>query len=316
MATLKEYFYKDFQHTLRFTSESTLIVNNKTINFIYKCQMDFLSGTEFGSIYLGKNLDDLNDIAAFINTFYDQVTNKNIGIKFQNPDFILPDTKYYLASGFHFTKNPGFLPTVKYTTPDNPSCGFADLIHTWVLYLYINKKFSANDHQHISKLLNYKEILLRLKGENYKLLREKCDIPLAFISHDSRDKDNIARFLAIKLYNENCSVWYDEFSLAVGSNLRENIEDGIKKCKKCILIISKNFLTNTSWAKEEFENIHTKSLHEKSDILIPIWYGVSKKEVYEYSTWLASKVAIIWPNDNNEQEIEKIIKKIIKELNK
>ena len=67
---------------------------------------------------------------------------------------------------------------------------------------------------------------------------------LAFISHDSRDKESVAVPIAIDLQKHLCPVWYDEFSLTVGDNLRENIENGIKESKKCILILSKNFLNN------------------------------------------------------------------------
>jgi hypothetical protein len=38
------------------------------------------------------------------------------------------------------------------------------------------------------------------------------------------------------------TVWYDEFSLKVGDSLRESIEKGIKECKKCILILTQNYL--------------------------------------------------------------------------
>jgi len=50
----------------------------------------------------------------------------------------------------------------------------------------------------------------------------------AFISHDSEDKD-IARCIAINLRKRICPVWYDEFSLKVGDNLRVSIEKGLKK---------------------------------------------------------------------------------------
>ena len=52
-----------------------------------------------------------------------------------------------------------------------------------------------------------------------------------------------------------CPVWYDEFALKVGNNLRTSIEAGIKKCKKCILVLSKNFFSNSGWTKKEFDSI-------------------------------------------------------------
>lgn len=75
--------------------------------------------------------------------------------------------------------------------------------------------------------------------------REK---PLAFVSHDLRDKD-VAGSIAIGLSKLMCPVWYDEFSLKVGDRLRENIEKGLKECKKCIIVMSSNFCSNTGWTK-------------------------------------------------------------------
>ena len=73
--------------------------------------------------------------------------------------------------------------------------------------------------------------------------------PMAFISHHSKDKDRIVRPLAIGLNSRLCFVWYDEFSLKVGDSLRESIESGIKDAKKCVLILTPNFLSNPGWTK-------------------------------------------------------------------
>lgn len=59
---------------------------------------------------------------------------------------------------------------------------------------------------------------------------DKCselEKPLAFISHDSNDKDSLVRELALELDKQLCPVWYDEFSLEIGDSLIENIEKGL-----------------------------------------------------------------------------------------
>src|SRR5438067_5400077 len=103
-------------------------------------------------------------------------------------------------------------------------------------------------------------------------------IPLAFISHDSRDKATIASTIALKLQSAQIQVWYDDFSLPVGAKLRESIEAGIKECKKCVLIVTKNFLTNSGWTKVEFDSVFTKEIFEKGNILLPVWHEVSPRE--------------------------------------
>ncbi|AFP20488.1 toll/interleukin-1 receptor domain-containing protein [Geobacter sulfurreducens] len=49
----------------------------------------------------------------------------------------------------------------------------------------------------------------------------------AFISHASEDKQDFVRGLAEALRDNNVAVWYDEFTLKVGSSLRRSIDHGL-----------------------------------------------------------------------------------------
>lgn len=90
------------------------------------------------------------------------------------------------------------------------------------------------------------------------------------------------------------SAWFDEFSLKLGDSLRESIEKGIKETDFCILIITRNFLTNDGWTKAEFNSVFTKEIIEKKKVMLPIWHDVSKEEVYEYSPSLVDRLAAKW----------------------
>ncbi|MFC4310072.1 toll/interleukin-1 receptor domain-containing protein [Steroidobacter flavus] len=118
--------------------------------------------------------------------------------------------------------------------------------------------------------------------------------PLAFICHDSRDKDRVARPIARGLAALDCPVWYDEFSLHVGDRLRESIESGLQQVNKCILIISPRFLRNEGWSKAEFESIFARELVERKDIFLPVWVGVTPQQVFEYSPALVNRVGVSW----------------------
>jgi hypothetical protein len=118
--------------------------------------------------------------------------------------------------------------------------------------------------------------------------------PLAFISHDSRDKAEIAQPLALQLMKFMCPVWYDEFALKVGDSLRASIEAGLKACPKCIFVLTPNFLANSGWSKTEYDSIFTRELVEKQRVILPVWHNVTPKDVYEYSPILADRVAVNW----------------------
>jgi TIR domain len=107
--------------------------------------------------------------------------------------------------------------------------------------------------------------------------------PLGFISYDSSDREDVARKIATNLQRMMCPVWYDEFSLRPGANLRDSIERGLKTCKKCILILSSNFFSNSGWTKKEFDSIFTREVLEQGQLVLPIWHGVTKEMVYNYS---------------------------------
>lgn len=135
---------------------------------------------------------------------------------------------------------------------------------------------------------------MQFRLASYAAKRNEFEQPLAFISHDSRDKGDIARPLALELQKLMCPVWYDEFSLKVGNSLCESIENGLKDCRKCIFILTPNFLGNGGWTKREYDSIFTRELVERQNLILPIWFNVSRREVYEYSPVLADRVASKW----------------------
>jgi hypothetical protein len=140
--------------------------------------------------------------------------------------------------------------------------------------------------------------------------------PVAFISHDSRDKDLIARPLANGLSSRLCTVWYDEYSLKIGDSLRESIESGIKDAKKCLLILTRNYLTNPGWGKKEFNSIFTREIISSEKVVLPIWFDVTKEEIYDYSPSLLDTFALHWPSSHEKseevykQEVEQLLSKI------
>jgi hypothetical protein len=135
---------------------------------------------------------------------------------------------------------------------------------------------------------------LQFRSADYLQFHTKYEHSLAFISHDWRDKEAVAKPIAVTLQRMLCPVWYDEFSLQVGDRLRESIEKGLKACKKCILVLSLNFFSNEGWTKKEFDSIFTREILEQTSLILPVWFGVTKHEVYDYSPSLANVVGLSW----------------------
>jgi hypothetical protein len=162
------------------------------------------------------------------------------------------------------------------------------------VFIYAETSFSPEQTSRLQDAAAALGHELQFRDSSYARERTLREKPLAFISHDSRDKETIARPMALNLQRKVCPVWYDEFSLPLGANLRESIERGLKECKRCVLILSPNFLSNRGWGKKEFESIFTRELLEDSALVLPIWCGVTKQQVYDYSPSLLNVKGIDW----------------------
>lgn len=168
------------------------------------------------------------------------------------------------------------------------------------IYIYADEDLTPSEIDELTHLGRKFNMTVRFRGRKYAMDRVEKGQPVAFISHDSRDKDDIARPLAIALSRLGHSVWFDEFSLKPGDRLRESIEDGIKKCKRCVLILTPNFLSNNGWGKTEFNSIFTREILEEQALVIPVWAGISKHDVYAYSPSLLNVVGAHWDQANSE----------------
>jgi TIR domain len=163
-----------------------------------------------------------------------------------------------------------------------------------VLFFYSDNEATGSELTDLRSVGAQNSVHVRWRGPQFAREHSAGEKPVAFISHDSRDKADIARPLAVSLQKKLCPVWFDEFSLKVGDSLREKIEDGIRKCARSILILSPHFLSNQGWTKTEFAGIFTREILERRRVVLPVWCGVTAKDVFEYSPSLADVKGIDW----------------------
>jgi hypothetical protein len=185
-----------------------------------------------------------------------------------------------------------------------------ELAFTGQIYLYSERPVTQELKTQLNAEAKAVGHRLTYRSVEYMHERNKWERPLAFISHDSRDKSTIAEPIAIQLAKFMCPVWYDDFSLRVGDSLRESIERGLKECSKCILILTPNFLDNKGWSKREYDSIFTREIIEKQRVILPIWHEISAREVYQFSPILADRVATQW-----SLGVEEVARKLLQAIN-
>jgi hypothetical protein len=111
-----------------------------------------------------------------------------------------------------------------------------------------------------------------------------------FISHASEDKGDLVRPLANALREAGLEVWYDEFELGLGDSLRRKIDEGIRRARFGIVVLSEAFFAK-QWTQYELDGIVTAQVTGRQ-IILPLWHGVGRDEVFNFSPSLADKVAV------------------------
>lgn len=265
MATLRDYFLADKNHAMKVT-QTTEITARGGLRIPVQMFLDFASG----SIYLAYYLQSVSDpLQRCIDLVTGNAVTSVLGV----------------TGGFEITG--GYPETNPIRASDLKFCGR--------VYFYSDNALSGGDLAHLLQVAKQKGLQIEYCGPGWAAQRARLERPLAFISHDSRDKESIAKPLVAELQRfPGCTVWYDEYSLKLGDNLRESIEKGLKECKKCVLVLTKNFLVNKSWTKTEFNSVFTRELVEQANVVLPIWCDVSREDIYSYSPSLANKVAVQW----------------------
>lgn len=266
MATVREYFDTDLK-SLSVHADWKLrdSVSAKLFSIIAKISQDFDGNAKYLSFFIpaGAPLDCVDFILT------------------------LPETSQCVLSGegdsVHIEM--GFADYSERITS-------ATLVFTKRVFLYIDALLNSEIRQQIAILGAQQGFYVVVRDQEYAMKRLELEKPLAFISHDSRDKDALVRELALELSKLMCPVWYDEYSLQVGDSLRASIEQGLKETQKCVVVLSKNFLSNEGWGKAEFDSIFTREILEKKNVILPVWHQVGVQDVYQYSPRLADKVGL------------------------
>ena len=111
----------------------------------------------------------------------------------------------------------------------------------------------------------------------------------AFISHASEDKGEFVRPLATALQEAGVSVWFDEFSLAVGDSLRRSIDRGLADSRFGIVVLSPRFLKK-EWPQKELDGLVAREV-DGTKVVLPVWLDLKADQVRRYSPVLADRVA-------------------------
>ena len=97
--------------------------------------------------------------------------------------------------------------------------------------------------------------------------------------------------------------------------MRSKIDDGLRKSKFGIAILSPNYIAEGKyWTKEEFNGLfQLESINGKK--ILPIWHNLTKNQVMKFSPMIADKKAMTTANMTLE-EIAQALKELLDSMKK
>lgn len=99
----------------------------------------------------------------------------------------------------------------------------------------------------------------------------------AFISHVAEDREEVVDPIYKALSESGFRIWHSSHELDVGHSLLRNIEQGMKKSRYAIVVLSEKF-SQAHWGAYELYLLNM--LKDKKKItLIPVWHNISSDDV-------------------------------------
>lgn len=128
-----------------------------------------------------------------------------------------------------------------------------------------------------------------VSSSDSELPEEEYDV---FVSHAWEDKESFVDEFVEELRSKGTKVWYDKTQMKWGDSMRAKIDDGLKKSKFGVAVLSPDYIAEHKyWTKAELDGLFQReSINGKT--LLPIWHNLTKQQVMNYSPIIASKLAM------------------------
>jgi len=205
MATLMDYFDTDLSNKCIFNYSTTWgvrdINGNEVARIISRISQDFDANAKYWSFYIPAG----GDVGLCVNAVFQSPEARSCVLGPEGDEILV-------RTGFH-----------DYTEQASSET----LMFTKRIFLYLDYDLSQGYRATITKMGKDHGFYVIVRDREYAAKRSSVEKPLAFICHDSRDKEELVRELAQALSRLMCPVWYDEYSLRIGASLRESIEKGL-----------------------------------------------------------------------------------------
>ena len=119
-----------------------------------------------------------------------------------------------------------------------------------------------------------------------------------FVSHASANKEELVNELTTALGKLDISIWYDANILDWGDNWKLQINNGLKKCRFGIVVISPEFL-GREWTEKELNELLHRQNETGQKVVLPLLYKMTVEEMKQQYPQLADfQARTINPGDD------------------
>ncbi len=116
-----------------------------------------------------------------------------------------------------------------------------------------------------------------------------------FLSYATEDLDDGVADIFMALYETGVtSAWLDRLVIKPGDSIPDKVDEGLRSTRYLVPVVSKTYFKKM-WTRAELDAIRMLSKPA-----IPIWMGVSAKQVQDFSPILAAQKAILFRDDPYE----------------
>ena len=84
-----------------------------------------------------------------------------------------------------------------------------------------------------------------------------------------------------ELQKYGLKIWFDKFTLRVGSSLRQSIDEGLAKSRFGIVALSHAFFAK-NWPQKELNALFSRRVDGR-ELILPIWHELTKEDILRYS---------------------------------
>ena len=164
------------------------------------------------------------------------------------------------------------------------------------------KRMQQSYEKRINELSN--QTLQGFKANMDSTISESEEEYDVFVSHAWEDKKGFVDEFVQALRTCGIKVWYDTTQMKWGDSMRAKIDDGLKKSKFGVVVLSPDYIKDGKyWTKAELDGLfQMESINGKT--LLPIWHNLTKKDVMMYSPIIASKLAMTTANMTSQEIAE------------